>query len=191
MKSKKSILFILALCLMLPLSLFLGACGLQRNAHSWETEWSQDETSHWHACRDCDLMKDFAAHVYDNDQDATCNVCGHVRSVAHEHAYNTQGLCDCGDYVGQEYSKGTRHFLGTLDAGAYYLRFSLDATASYTTDTDLPEGTYQFYVKRNGEWTEIGTDSVTVNADTDDEYFYLVITLAEQSADIYMGVDPE
>ena len=49
--------------------------------------WSHDETNHWHACTDADCpgktgsVKDTAAHVYDDDADTTCNVCGYERTV--------------------------------------------------------------------------------------------------------------
>ena len=53
-------------------------------------DWSKDGTSHWHECTDNDCpnqsesIKDKAAHVYDDDADTTCNVCGYVRTVTPE-----------------------------------------------------------------------------------------------------------
>ena len=50
-------------------------------------DWSKDGTSHWHECTDDDCpkkpesIKDKAAHVYTDDADTTCNVCGYDRSV--------------------------------------------------------------------------------------------------------------
>ena len=50
-------------------------------------DWSKDGTNHWHECTDADCpdqsesIKDKAAHVYDDDADTTCNVCGYVRTV--------------------------------------------------------------------------------------------------------------
>lgn len=49
--------------------------------------WSNDDTDHWHECTDAACtdkagsIKDKAAHVYDDDADTTCNVCGYVRTV--------------------------------------------------------------------------------------------------------------
>ena len=49
--------------------------------------WSSDDTDHWHECTDASCtdkagsIKDKAAHVYDDDADTTCNVCGYVRTV--------------------------------------------------------------------------------------------------------------
>ena len=43
--------------------------------------WVSDDTNHWHECTDasCGSIKDKAVHVYDNDMDDTCNVCGYKR----------------------------------------------------------------------------------------------------------------
>ena len=58
-------------------------------------DWSKDETNHWHECTDTSCpdkpgsVKDTAQHVYDNDADTDCNVCGYTRTVAttHTHIY--------------------------------------------------------------------------------------------------------
>ena len=53
-------------------------------------DWSKDGTNHWHECTDADCpnreesIKDKAAHVYDDDADTTCNVCGYDRTVTPE-----------------------------------------------------------------------------------------------------------
>ena len=50
-------------------------------------DWSKDGTNHWHECTDADCpeqsesIKDKEAHVYDDDADTTCNICGYVRTV--------------------------------------------------------------------------------------------------------------
>ena len=49
--------------------------------------WSNDDADHWHECTDAACtdkagsIKDKAGHVYDDDVDTTCNVCGYVRTV--------------------------------------------------------------------------------------------------------------
>ena len=67
----------------------------RHHEHSYG-DWSKDGTSHWHECTDDDCpnrnesIKDKAAHVYDDDADTTCNVCGYERTVtppSHEHSY--------------------------------------------------------------------------------------------------------
>ena len=59
-------------------------------------DWSKDGTSHWHECTDIDCpnreesITDKASHVYTDDTDTTCDVCGYERTVtppAHEHSY--------------------------------------------------------------------------------------------------------
>ena len=77
-------------------------CGYERivtppsHEHSYD-DWSKDGTSHWHECTDdgCpekpESVKDKAAHVYTDDADSTCDVCGYERTVTppvHEHTYN-------------------------------------------------------------------------------------------------------
>ena len=69
-----------------------NVCGYERTVtppaheHSYGT-WSHDETNHWHQCTDANCpdkpgsIKDTAAHVYDDDADAICNVCGYERTV--------------------------------------------------------------------------------------------------------------
>ena len=53
-------------------------------------DWSKDGTNHWHECTDANCpnqsesIKDTAAHIYDDDADTTCNVCGYVRTVTPE-----------------------------------------------------------------------------------------------------------
>ena len=59
-------------------------------------DWSWDVNSHWHECIDPDCpdkagsVQDKAGHVYDNDHDYDCNVCGYVRStsLSHTHAFD-------------------------------------------------------------------------------------------------------
>ena len=78
-----------------------NVCGYERTVtppsheHSYG-DWRKDGTSHWHECADDDCpnrnesIKDKAAHVYDDDADTTCNVCGYERTVtppSHEHSY--------------------------------------------------------------------------------------------------------
>ena len=66
--------------------------------HKWSTEWSSDGEYHWHECLnpDCPITRNsdkdgYGAHKYDDEHDATCNVCGHVREVEpeHEHKWGT------------------------------------------------------------------------------------------------------
>lgn len=58
------------------------ACG-SKHEHEFSSAWTNDQSGHWHACtgENCEEKGEFAAHVYDNDADATCNVCGYERAV--------------------------------------------------------------------------------------------------------------
>lgn len=50
-------------------------------------KWTSDTTSHLHECTDASCtdktgsIKDKAAHLYDNDVDDTCNICGYKRTL--------------------------------------------------------------------------------------------------------------
>ena len=115
-----------------------NVCGYVRtitppaHEHSYGA-WSHDETNHWHACTDADCpnkadsVKDTAAHVYDNDADADCNVCGYVRTItppAHEHSY--------GAWSHDE----TNHWHACTDADCPNKTGSVKDTAAHVYDDD-------------------------------------------------------
>ena len=96
-------------------------------------DWSKDGTNHWHECTDADCperpesIKDKAAHVYDDDADTTCNVCGYVRTVtppAHEHRY--------GDWS----RDGTNHWHECTDAACPNQSESIKDKAAHVYDDD-------------------------------------------------------
>lgn len=62
---------------------------MRKNGHSFATEWLNDATDHWHKCANCNEVSDKAAHVYDNDVDATCNTCGYERAAHTAHTAGT------------------------------------------------------------------------------------------------------
>ena len=49
--------------------------------HTYSDAWTTSETEHWHAatCGHDDQKSGLGAHVYDDDYDFECNVCGYVR----------------------------------------------------------------------------------------------------------------
>ena len=68
------------------------------HTHAWSGDWTTNETHHWHACTAAgcpvtdNAQKDgYAAHIYDNDQDTTCNDCGYVRTIAPSHTHAWSG----------------------------------------------------------------------------------------------------
>ncbi|MFQ8837031.1 MAG: S-layer homology domain-containing protein [Oscillospiraceae bacterium] len=115
-------------------------CGYERTVtppaheHSYG-DWRKDGTSHWHECTDTDCpnreesVTDKAAHVYTDDTDTTCNVCGYERTVtppSHEHSY--------GDWR----KDGTSHWHECTDTDCPNREESITDKAShvYTDDTD-------------------------------------------------------
>ena len=62
-------------------------------AHTSADVWTSDATHHWHECTGCAVeLLDKAEHVYDNDCDVDCNVCGKIRTVSHD--YKTEQSSD-------------------------------------------------------------------------------------------------
>ena len=61
-------------------------------AHNYKTEWSTDETNHWHECSVCGDKKDEAAHVpgaaATETTPQTCTICGYVIKAALGHTHN-------------------------------------------------------------------------------------------------------
>ena len=96
-------------------------CGQQYGnlaAHNYKTEWSTDETNHWHECSVCGDKKDEAAHV-DANNDHNCDVCGKKTSD------HTGGTATCKEKAtcticGQKY--------GELAAHNYKTEWSTDET---------------------------------------------------------------
>ena len=87
-------------------------------AHNYKTEWSTDETNHWHECSVCGDKKDEAAHV-DANKDHNCDVCGKKTSD------HTGGAATCKEKAtcticGQKY--------GELAAHNYKTEWSTDET---------------------------------------------------------------
>ena len=124
-------------------------CGQQYGslaAHNYKTEWSTDETNHWHECSVCGDKKDEAAHIpgaaATETTPQTCTICGYVIKAAlgHTHNFNQKNTsetylksaatctkkavyyysCTCGE-------KGTETFeSGELAAHAYKTTWSND-----------------------------------------------------------------
>ena len=91
---KRLLTILLSLVAATCLTFALTACGgnkteCEKNGHSFATEWTSDATDHWHKCANCNEVSDKAAHVYDNDVDATCNTCGYERAAHTAHTAGT------------------------------------------------------------------------------------------------------
>ncbi len=61
-----------------------GITVIEAKGHTYSDVWSSDATSHWHECSACQARADQADHVYDNDCDTDCNVCGKTRTITHK-----------------------------------------------------------------------------------------------------------
>ena len=128
-------------------------------------DWSKDGTNHWHECTDVDCpeqsesIKDKAAHVYDDDADTTCNICGYVRTVTppvHEHSY--------GDWS----KDGTNHWHECTDAACPNQSESIKDKAAHVYDDDADTTcnvcgyvrtvTPPVHEHRYGDWSKNGTN---------------------------------
>ena len=55
--------------------------GYRTIKHTYEKNpfWSYNNNEHWEKCYICNKITDKEKHIYDNDSDPTCNICGYVR----------------------------------------------------------------------------------------------------------------
>lgn len=60
--------------------------ALSHTHHFDEEVWAYDADGHGHPCSGCDELGDYEDHVFDNDCDPDCNVCGYIREVEHRYA---------------------------------------------------------------------------------------------------------
>ncbi len=60
----------------------IAACD-KGHEHTFSDKWETNETQHWHkaTCEHTDEKGSLGNHVYDNDADTDCNVCGYKRTV--------------------------------------------------------------------------------------------------------------
>lgn len=73
-----------------------ATCGyVVPHTHEWATNWTTDDTYHWHECTSevgtCDAAENaqkdgYGEHVYDNDTDYACNICNYTIEHTHEWA---------------------------------------------------------------------------------------------------------
>lgn len=61
--------------------------------HKFAEEWCTDAENHWHSatCKHEEEKSDLAAHTFDNDCDAKCDVCGYERTAG---AHTYDNACD-------------------------------------------------------------------------------------------------
>ena len=81
---KKNLAIASSVISVLCMTFSLASCGekkteCEKNGHSFSDVWLNDSETHWHKCDNCDEKSEEAAHIFDNDADTTCNVCGYER----------------------------------------------------------------------------------------------------------------
>ena len=65
------------------------AVKLSPLGHTPSGDWSHDESSHWHECQNnCGEKLDLAPHVYGDDSDTDCNICGYRRDIIPPHIHD-------------------------------------------------------------------------------------------------------
>ena len=113
-------------------------CGYVRtvtvpHTHTYDATWKQDASKHWKECTDAACpdksgsVKDSAAHVYDNDADTDCNICGYVRTVTvpHTHTYDATWKQDA-----------SKHWKECTDAACPDKNGSVKDSAAHTYDSN-------------------------------------------------------
>ena len=174
------------------------------HTHVWAEEWSKDATNHWHTCTGCDEKKDEAAHVYDDDHDTTCNVCGYVREVTHE--ANGYGFCTIGgEYLGTTGSfveEGdnafyTTEYFNAVNGEDYFYRVSGGRINHETYFNDC-DGDFDLnaYVIVDSEFVKIFDnddddneyDEATPASLGTDGYIYIVIHMNENYEDAWFQI---
>lgn len=66
------------------------------DSHVWNNLYLSDGYYHWHKCANCEVTKDSARHIYDNNCDAECNECGYDRTV-YAHVYDNACDANCNE----------------------------------------------------------------------------------------------
>ena len=115
--------------------------------HTHQYTLNHNTDYHWQECS-CGQKVSYEEHIYDNETDATCNVCGYVRVAPHTHQYT---LNHNADYHWQECSCGQKvsfeeHIFSakkTVKPTATALGYTLQACAcgySYKNTYQTPTG---------------------------------------------------
>ena len=142
--------------------------------------WSNDDAAHWQECTDASCtdragsIKDKAGHVYDDDADTTCNVCGYVRTVTppapvHTHTYGAWSNDDadhwhectdasCTDKAGSVKDKAGHVYDDDADTICNVCGYVRTVTPPAIT----PD--YKFLEGANGKWTKSSDKNLAFRA---------------------------
>ena len=89
---KKIVSILLAMCMILSALFTLTSCQVTgTHTHSFSTDWSSNDTHHWHGCTDgCEMATDFAMHTFgewttagEEQHKRTCSVCAYEVTDGH------------------------------------------------------------------------------------------------------------
>ena len=142
--------------------------------------WSNDDADHWHECTDAACtdkagsVKDKAAHVYDDDADTTCNVCGYVRTVTppapvHTHTYGAWSNDDADHWHECTDAACTDKAGSVKDKAGHVYDDAADTTCNvcgYVRTVTPPAITpdYKFLEGANGKWTKSSDKNLAFRA---------------------------
>ena len=142
--------------------------------------WSSDDADHWHECTDASCtdkagsVKDKAGHVYDDDADTTCNVCGYVRTVTppapvHTHTYGAWSNDDTDHWHECTDAACTDKAGSVKDKAGHVYDDAADTTCNvcgYVRTVTPPAITpdYKFLEGANGKWTKSSDKNLAFRA---------------------------
>ena len=142
--------------------------------------WSNDDADHWHECTDAACtdkagsIKDKAGHVYDDDADTTCNVCGYVRTVTppapvHTHTYGAWSNDDADHWHECTDASCTDKAGSVKDKAGHVYDDAADTTCNvcgYVRTVTPPAITpdYKFLEGANGKWTKSSDKNLAFRA---------------------------
>lgn len=137
-------------------------CGYEReisHTHDFGTDWESDAFNHWHKCSTCGAKDAEAAHTYDSEEDAECNVCGYVRDLSHTHTYSNSWDCDTSShwhaciYCGEKEAEAAHVYDSVLDPECNVCKFKRvishvhqGVLVSGTPATCTQEGSKEYYI---------------------------------------------
>ena len=142
--------------------------------------WSNDDADHWHECTDASCtdkagsVKDKAGHIYDDDADTTCNVCGYVRTVTppapvHTHTYGAWSNDDTDHWQECTDASCTDKTGSVKDKAGHVYDDAADTTCNvcgYVRTVTPPAITpdYKFLEGANGKWTKSSDKNLAFRA---------------------------
>ena len=62
----------------------------RNHEHEYSKEWTTDAFGHWHVCTGCNVQTEYASHMFENDCDADCGICGYTRTAPHTYGGDWQ-----------------------------------------------------------------------------------------------------